>query len=280
VRAYRQFIAPLTPSLVGEVLVVADGPLATIPLEAFLKVPGAQPWGADTRFVYGPSASVLLALTHPQSGNQWTKEALAIGDPGSSSLSKNETPRGITDEPRLPPLPNAGTEARTVVKLLGGDALIGPDATLEKWLSLDPSRYRYLHFATHALLNDKHPDRTSLILAHGRLDLAQIRRLRLSSDLVTLSACETGLGQRLRGEGTIGLPHAFLAAGARSVIVSLWKVEDRATSRYMADFYAKLRSGLPPEDAMLAIRQARIKTTGPSSHPSSWAPFILVGANR
>jgi CHAT domain-containing protein/tetratricopeptide (TPR) repeat protein len=279
-RAYHQFVGPLTPGATDEVLVVADGPLATIPVETFLRTPGASPWGADTRFVYGPSASVLLALARSQTGNRWDREALAIGNPGSVVLSNDQASRGTTNETELPSLPGAGNEARSVVQLLGGDALVGSDATLEKWLSLDPSRYRYLHFATHALLNDKHPDRTSLILAHGRLDLAEIRRLRLSSELVTLSACETGLGQRLRGEGTIGLPHAFLAAGAKSVIVSLWKVEDRATAQYMADFYAKVHAGVSPEDAMLSVRQARIKAKGPNSHPSSWAPFILVGSSH
>lgn len=280
IRAYRQLIAPLAPGTAGEVLVVADGPLATIPVETLLRSAGSSPWGADTRFVYGPSASVLLALTRARTGSRWKKEALAIGNPGPAGPSHADGSRGSTDEPELPSLPGAGNEARAVVRLLGGDVLVGSDATLEKWLSLDPSRYRYLHFATHALLNDKHPDRTSLILAHGRLDLAEIRRLRLSSELVTLSACETGLGQRFRGEGTIGLPHAFLAAGARSVIVSLWKVEDRATAQYMLDFYAKLHAGYSPEDAMLAIRQSRIRMTGPTSQPSSWAPFILVGSSH
>ena len=279
-RAYKQFISPLAPDDVRELFIVADGPLATVPLETFLRSPSADPWGASTRFVYGPSASVLLALARSQVGNRWEKEALAVGNPGAVAGSGELTTRATGKETALPSLPGAGAEARNVVQLLGGDVLVGSDATLEKWLSLDPSRYRYLHFATHALLNDKHPDRTSLILAHGRLDLAEIRRLRLSSELVTLSACETGLGQRVRGEGIIGLPHAFLAAGARSVMVSLWKVEDRATAQYMADFYAKLHAGYLPEDAMLAVRRDRIKTTGPGSHPSSWAPFILVGTSR
>ncbi|HZK78788.1 MAG TPA: CHAT domain-containing protein, partial [Gemmatimonadaceae bacterium] len=90
-------------------------------------------------------------------------------------------------------------------------------------------------------------------------------------------ACETGLGQRIRGEGTVGLPHAFLSAGARSVVVSLWRVDDRATADYMADFYRELRGGLSPAAAMLAVRRAKLGNGGAASHPSQWAPFILVG---
>jgi CHAT domain-containing protein len=161
--------------------------------------------------------------------------------------------------------------------LLGGDAITGDQATLGRWLSLDPARYRYLHFATHTLFNDEHPQRTALLMADGRLELDRIRRLRLSSALVTLSACETALGRQLRGEGIIGFPHAFLAAGAHGVVMSLWRVSDRSAERYMEDFYSELRRGLSPADAMLSVRRKRIATGGTEGHPSQWAPFVLVG---
>ena len=278
VRAYRDFIGPLSPTEAREIFVVPDGPLATIPAETFMRSLTTEPWGANTRFVYGPSASVLLTLSQSGRTGTWRKEALAVGNPDAVAVGQSAMRGGSLIS--LPALPEAGAEARNVVRLLGGDALVGSDATVARWLSLDPSRYRFLHFATHALLDDRHPDRTSLVLANGRLDLAAIRRLRLSSQLVTLSACETGLGLRFRGEGIIGLPHAFLSAGARSVVVSLWKVEDRATADYMADFYGKVHAGYSPADAMLMVRQSRIRSGGMSSHPSAWAPFILVGSTN
>ena len=276
-RVYDKLVGPLDPTTVGEVIVVPDGPVATIPLEAFVPPGNIGPWGSSTRFVYGPSASVLLALSRGSMKANWSRGVLAVGNPQSSgeSIESRASPsRGANA--RLSGLPASANEARQVAKLFGGDVLIGSDATVPRWLALDPSRYRYLHFATHALVSDRHPQQTALMLTGGRLDLDAIRRLRLSSELVTLSACETGLGQRVRGEGLIGLPHAFLASGARAVVVSLWRVEDRTAAEYMADFYRELRKGRSPADGMLAVRQSRLKRT--SALPSEWASFILVSA--
>jgi CHAT domain-containing protein len=271
-RVYGELIRPLAPTTVGEVIVIPDGPLATIPFEALIPSGKISPWGESRRFVYGPSASVLLALSGGSMSRRWSRGVLAVGNPQGSTTVQTPLARGSSAA--LPGLPASADEARQVAKLFGGDVLVGSDATLPRWLSLDPSRYRYLHFATHALVSDRHPQQTALVLAGGSLGLDAIRRLRLSSELVTLSACETGLGQRVRGEGLIGLPHAFLASGAQAVLVSLWRVEDRAAAKYMADFYRELKAGRSPADAMLVLRQSSLK--GAAAHPSQWAPFILV----
>ena len=280
-QAFDVMVAPLQPSAVDEVLVVTDGPLAYLPLETFLREDGGAPWGATTRFDYGPSASVLLTLQSPRTPARWTRQLLAVGDPtraGPGALIAS-TERDRSGEVMLPDLPAAAAEARSVAGLVGGDAITGEQATLARWLAYGPERYRYLHFATHALLDDVHPERSAIVLAHGRLDLKAIRRLRLSTELVTLSACETGLGQRVRGEGIIGLPHAFMEAGARAVIVSLWKVRDQAAAAFMIDFYRELHAGRSPADAMRAVRQARLRAGGDAAHPSEWAAFILIGGD-
>jgi CHAT domain-containing protein len=155
--------------------------------------------------------------------------------------------------------------------------LIGRRASTGRWRALDPTRYRYLHFAVHARVDDRQPERTHLLLADGPLDLAAIRRLRLNADLVTLSACETALGRRVRGEGIIGLPHAFLSAGARGALVTLWRVDDRATAGLMRDFYRELQAGRPAAEALRLARRHRIGSGEAAAHPSYWAPFILVG---
>lgn len=280
-RAFATFVTPLSPSPVPEVLVVADGPLAYTPIETFIRT-GDTPWGSTTRFVYGPSASVLLALQRSSPTAHWSRAVLAVGNPTRRGLTRASftVASERSADSLLPDLPAAASEARSIASLLGGDALTGSQATLAHWLSLDPASYRYLHFATHTLFNDEHPQRTALLMADGRLDLDGVRRLRLSSDLVTLSACETALGQQLRGEGIIGLPHAFLEAGARGVVMSLWRVSDQIAARYMEDFYRELRAGRSPAEAMLAVRQRRIESGGSDAHPSQWAPFVLVGGFR
>jgi tetratricopeptide (TPR) repeat protein len=280
-RAFTQFVAPLAPSQQAEVLVIADGPLAYLPIETFIRG-GSTPWGSSTRFVYGPSASVLLALQRSSAARTWKREVLAVGNPSRAPRVQGRlaTTSERSADSALPDLPAAATEAREIATLLGGDAITGNEATVTRWLSLDPARYRYLHFATHTVFNDAHPERTALLMADGRLDLDAVRRLRLSSDLVTLSACETALGKQLRGEGIIGFPHAFLEAGAQGVVMSLWRVSDQTASRYMEDFYRELRAGRSPPNAMLAVRQRRIAAGGADAHPSRWAPFVLVGGFR
>jgi len=260
------------------VLIVADGPLAYIPLETFIPS-GEIPWGATSRFIYGPSASVLLALQRSSRPGRWSKGVLAVGNPAHTAMARTglAAQRERSEDSLLADLPAAATEARNIASLFGGDAITGNRATLARWLSLDPARYRYLHFATHTLFDDERPQRTALMMADGRLDLDGVRRLRLSSDLVTLSACETALGQQLRGEGVIGFPHAFLEAGAHGVVMSLWRVNDQVAARYMEEFYRELRGGRSAADAMLVIRQRRIGSGGRSAHPSDWAPFVLVG---
>jgi tetratricopeptide (TPR) repeat protein len=277
-RAFDRFVLPLAPLPQREMLVVADGPLAYTPLETFIGA-GQVPWGASTRFIYGPSASVLLALQRSSPLGHWSRGVLAVGNPSRSPSTQATfaAEREKSADSLLPDLPAATAEARSIASLLGGDAITGSQATVARWLSLDPARYRYLHFATHTLFNDEHPQRTALMMADGRLDLEGVRRLRLSSDLVTLSACETAIGQQLSGEGIIGLPHAFLEAGAHGVVMSLWRVSDQVAARYMEEFYGELRGGSSPADAMLAIRKSRIAAGGASAHPSEWAPFVLVG---
>ena len=280
-RVYERLIAPLQPLPVEEVLVVADGPLAHVPLEVLIPGTGAPPWGTAARFIYGPSASVLLGLSRAKASTSWTRSVLAVGNPsGTAGTPDKPAERVAAREEVLTPLPYAASEARAVHDLFrgsGADLLLGNQATLGRWLGLDPSRYRYLHFAAHARVSDRRPEETHLVLTGGNLDLAAIRRLQLRAELVTLSACETALGRRIRGEGIIGLPHAFLAAGARGTLVTLWRIEDQSAADFMREFYREVYSGQSPAAALKVVRRRWQSSGGPSAHPSRWAPFVLVG---
>lgn len=114
----------------------------------------------------------------------------------------------------------------------------------------------------------------------GVLQMSEVMRLKLNADVVTLSACRTGLGKLLRGEGMIGLTRAFQYAGADNVVVSLWNVNDIATAELMKAFYRNLTRGLPKDEALrqakLQLLRGKQRTWG---HPYFWAAFVLVGAN-
>jgi len=275
-RLYRTLMAPLGP-LTDDLLIVPDGALARLPVEVLIPA-GGQPLGATHLITYAPSASVSLALARatPPSPD---RALLAVGNPALGQLAEDSA-TGPTRGPSLEPLPFAEDEARAIYQLFraqGSDLLVGRQASPERWHAREPSRYRYLHFAAHAIVDDRRPDRTRVALAGGDLTLPDIRQLTLAAELVTLSACETALGRQVRGEGVIGLPHAFLAAGARSVVVTLWRVRDRAAADFMREFYAEVAGKAAPAEALRTVRRRWISADGPRSAPEAWAAFVLVG---
>src|SRR6185503_19416794 len=120
----------------------------------------------------------------------------------------------------------------------------GFEASREAAMSSDIGQYQIVHFATHGFLNSDHPELSGIVLTmvdrtgantNGLMPLHDIYNLKFSSELTVLSACQTALGKETRGEGIVGLTHGFMAAGSKSVVASLWKVDDRATAVLMAD---------------------------------------------
>jgi CHAT domain-containing protein len=144
--------------------------------------------------------------------------------------------------------------------------------------------YRRIHFATHAVMDERIPARSGVVLSlvdtgkeDGVLRMPEIFNLDLDADLVVLSACQTGLGKLVRGEGMVGLTRAFLYAGARRVAVSLWEVNDLATADFMKSFYQNMK-GAAPAMALRDAKQAMIHGASPAyRHPYYWAPFVLTG---
>ena len=156
-------------------------------------------------------------------------------------------------------------------------------------MSEDVARRRIIHIASHGLLDSQHPELSGILLStvdeqgapqNGFLGLRDLYNLKLSADLVVLSACQTGLGRQIRGEGLVGLTRGFMYAGSPRVVASLWKVNDLATSELMARFYEKmLRSGLTPSKA---LREAQIQMWKQKrwSAPYYWAGFVMHGEWR
>lgn len=138
-----------------------------------------------------------------------------------------------------------------------------------------------IHFATHGIVDELHPERSQICLttkdgSNGSLYTGEIYNLKLNADLVVLSACETGLGKLSKGEGIIGLTRAIIYSGAQNMVVSLWSVSDASTSQLMIDFYNNLLSG---QEYSLALANAKRKmiTDTQYSEPYYWAPFVLIG---
>ena len=160
---------------------------------------------------------------------------------------------------------------------------MGGEATEDKLKSLPLADYRILHFATHGLIDDANPARSSILLTvdrdpaeDGLLQMREIFNLILRADLVTLSGCRTGLGQFIRGEGIDNLSRAIFYAGASSVLMSLWAVDDEASSHLMSRFYVHLRSARSIEDALRRAQLEMIRSRK-ASHPYYWAGFIVTG---
>jgi CHAT domain-containing protein len=146
--------------------------------------------------------------------------------------------------------------------------------------------YRILHFASHALINDAHPELSGLVLSlvdeqgraqDGFLRAHELYNLKLPAELVVLSACQTGLGKEVKGEGMVGLTQGFMYAGAPRVLVSLWPLDDRATARLMTGFYKRLLGPekLSPAAALRAAQVEMWQAGWPS--PYHWAAFTLQG---
>jgi len=185
---------------------------------------------------------------------------------------------------RLARLPYSAIEARAVVKAFGGANIIelaGFNATARRVIELPSAKLGVLHFATHAVARRDAPEQSALFLseydadgsplANDRLTVDDIARSGLRADVVVLSGCATGDGRELRGEGVIGLAYGFLANGSRTVVASLWPVEDALTARFMEEFYAAYRAS---RSAPQALRIAQLRARG-TSGPAVWSSFVV-----
>jgi CHAT domain-containing protein/tetratricopeptide (TPR) repeat protein len=190
----------------------------------------------------------------------------------------------------LPRLLGTRREARTILSLAPTQQsrqAIDFEASRETATGGDLNQYQIVHFATHGLINNRHPELSGLVLSlvdkqgrsqNGFLRLNEIYNLRLPAELVVLSACQTGLGKEVRGEGLIGLTRGFMYAGARRLMASLWQVDDAATSELMGRFYRGMLGDkrLSPAAALRAAQLELWKQKGWQS-PYYWAAFVLQG---
>lgn len=305
---YNELLKPAEALLKGKrrIVIAPDGALNYVPFESLLTANTGTPkidfsklsyLALDYDIQYIPSISVLAVMTQNVLGvgGVHRKELIAFADPlAASPTTTGRHPLAASDKTfrdwstSLPELPYARAEVEEISKLYPKDAvkvLVGKEASEANVKELKLDEYRIVHFASHGLIDEDHPQFSALVLngseaaggEDGFLTMREVFELKLNADLVVLSACKSGLGQQIRGEGVAGLSRAFFCAGTSSVLVSLWNVYDRSTAHFMTAFYKGLQQDGYNKAA--AVREARLKMIRSKnySHPYYWAPFILVG---
>jgi CHAT domain-containing protein len=246
---------------------------------------------------YCPSVSVLKTLQNKRTGENGSMPILAIGDirydrdangnseAVSSGSGGNQTNSfggfdGVSHD-----LPFSKREVATITSLFSKTRvreLLRDDVNEGAVKNLPLKDYGIIHFACHGYYDEIDPFNTGLMLTSGLtetedgfLRIEEIEDLEIRADLVVLSACRSGRGYLENGEGLINLARPFFFAGARSVIASLWPINDKTTARFMADFYRDLKNGLKIGEA---LRNAKIRMIKSSlAHPFFWAGFMLQG---
>ena len=295
----RLVIEPLSAKLqTSRLIVIADGVLQYVPFQILKTSAGAQePMISRFDIVDAPSASALAIVRRERLRRRpGSKLLIGFGDAVFSSDYAPQPPTNVAAERSkessrfsdLPRLFYAKRELRAIGELVGNDSTFYTEynATRDEFLKVDLSQFRILHVVTHGVLDDRQPELSGLVLSlidgnarpiDGFVSLADIYKLHAPVDLVVLSACHTALGQKLRGEGLIGLTRGFMYAGASGVVASLWKVDDRATAELMKYFYMNiLQRGMGPAAALRAA-QNEIRSQPKWSAPYYWAGFTFQG---
>lgn len=249
---YDKLLAPLA-SLIGDrdLVVVPSGALHYVPFHALRN---GERYLIETRTVVGaPAAGIWRLLAERPSKKP--ESALLVG---------------FADE-KIPLVEKEIAAIRTIFP--NSSTLTGGDATFENYRRDSPS-FDLLHLACHGSFRPDNPLFSSLHLADGLVTVRDICAQKLNASLVTLSACETGLNKISPGEEILGLARGFLAAGAESLVLSLWTVNDGATARLMTSFYEAVREGDKPSKA---LRKAQLEFVADGAHPYFWSPFTVIG---
>ena len=300
-RLSQQLLQPISQMLVGKksLIIVADGALHRLPFEVLFQP--QVPARGDLRRLpylirqfaisYAPSASLLAELRN-ETRETVARSFIAFGDPVYEATAQDvivSTLRSAAaDRLNFQPLRYSRSEIDGIAQLFPKDdreLFFRDAATEENVKSADRlSAYRLIHFSTHGYVNEARPRFSGLVLSlpanagkqseDGMLAAYEIFNLKLKADLVVLSACETGLGKEIKGEGLMSLTRAFMYAGAPSVVVSLWNVNDETAADLMIRFYRHLQSGKTKSEA---LRQAQLETIRDNGFPFFWAPFVLIG---
>jgi CHAT domain-containing protein/Tfp pilus assembly protein PilF len=291
---HQKLVTPLSILLTKEVILVPDGVLGYIPFDVLLsekpkdatKFNTHHYFGKDHIISYNYSATLWQEMQNKKHKIEPTKNFVGFAPyyNGDTTVLSQIFANDLTMRKGLDSLKYSGEEVFKAQKLMGGESILDKKAT-KKTFEETASNYRIIHLATHGKANDKAGDYCFLAFTEQKdsidnelLYVRDIYNLSLNADLVVLSACETGIGELKRGEGIVSLARAFAYSGAKSMVTSLWSVNDKSTMQIMENFYRNLRKGQTKNYALWKAKQDYWeKAKGEFAHPFYWSSFIPIG---
>lgn len=297
---YKHLFEPIESFLRGDkVLIMADQMLHYLPFELLLTdLPDHEnfqkmPYLLNNYTIsYIPSATIFSTMIDRRPDNP--RNLLAVAPFSSEIIRPEDDAIDVQYASTLGPLFLTKYETQSITGLFQErrswseyfrpqrtKLLMESDATLEQFSKIKLSEYNFVHFATHAFINENNPQYSGIMMYPHKEDpgiayVADIYNMEFNADLVVLGACDTGLGTTYRGEGLIGFTRAFIYAGASNLAVSMWKVNDQATAYLMIDLYDNIRDGYSYSEA---LRRAKLNIINKPhlANPVNWAAFILTG---
>jgi CHAT domain-containing protein len=306
---YQRIVSPVSHLLTSDLVIIPDGVLGYVPFEALIKSKpeklnqfGTYPYMINDHTIsYNYSATLWNEMKSKKHKKEPSKSLVAFAPfyegsytvlDSTINLVFDTLPDGrdttifqdIVSRKTYASLPSSGIEAGTASKLYKGDYFVNSDATEQKFYDV-AGDYRMVHLSTHGVADARQGDYSYLAFAEQKdsienefLYVRDIYNTQLNADLVFLSACETARGELQRGEGIISLARAFAYAGAKSIITTLWQVDDSATKDISIDFYKNLKKGFTKD---VALRQAKLRhiksAKSAQKHPFFWAAMIGIG---
>lgn len=267
---------------IDKLYIFPDGVFASLPIG--LLSPSGTRLGSNRQVIYSPSIR-LFNRSNTEEKHSLHKKILAVGNPIFQTYQLIQDGKVIKATP--PSLPETEIEMQEISKVLSDyeiHLLSADQATQARIINENIAEYNLLHFATHGVLPGelKGLYEPALLLTgtnqdDGLLTASEVANLNINADLVVLSACNTGVGKPFRGESVMGLGRAFLLAGAKNVIVSLWPVDSYATTVLMSRFYSELDKSGEPSLALMKAKED-IRRLGTKQYPSlqAWQEKLIL----
>ena len=292
---FKTLVLPGLDKHIKSIIFIPDDILHFLPFGTLITHKEKRDWLIkDYKIAYAPSISSLQEIIQRKKSNgpNPRMDILAFGDPyfgpweageNGSDIFQNYYSSNAFSFFRLKYSGFEIDKISSLFKKRKRKVFQREEANKEQLINHSLDDYKIIHFATHSIIDEKIPARSSIVLSldedltqDGFLQMREIYNLKLNSDLVTLSSCQTGLGEFIKGEGIEGINRAFFYAGTSAVLMSLWAVNDQASYQLMERFYFHLRSS---ESIMSALRKAKLEMIDSNalSHPYYWAGFIVSG---